>query len=126
MRNCVPDVNYSFTWPSYNNIPNFSKKSLESRIDLIEQVVTSLDRSLDDYMIVHNQRYDKFKKRIDELEEKIKRLESLTGHDKKPQKCPVCEGKGRSFYTIFEQGTLYSSYREKTCLSCEGKGIVWG
>lgn len=38
--------------------------------------------------------------------------------EKKPYKCPVCEGKGT--YLGIEQIPV------QNCTSCDGKGIIWG
>jgi len=50
--------------------------------------------------------------------------------DKKPHKCPVCDGCGRvlteaakvAWDDVFRAGLPTS----KDCHSCEGKGIIWG
>jgi hypothetical protein len=64
------------------------------------------------------------------LEDKINYLEELIydvkaklrESDKKPHRCPICDGRG--FYESMvpkEPGRL-----DFTCKTCEGKGIVWG
>lgn len=53
-------------------------------------------------------------KRINELDEILTRItqdDMLAG--RKPHKCPCCVGCGQSFPGDY-------------CVSCEGKGIVWG
>jgi len=64
--------------------------------------------------IEHNR---KVSERMDVLEGLLSALSHLRHIDKKPHKCPVCEGQG-GFYI---SGTMDSE-----CHACEGKGIVWG
>lgn len=47
-------------------------------------------------------------------EAKYKELEKM---NRKPHKCPVCEG---------HCGTIINGVIDEDCRSCEGKGIVWG
>ena len=66
---------------------------------------------------------------IQEIHRILKEHYKLIFHrkDKKPHKCPVCEG--RMFHTIAHSyyGKLTNDeLKEFKCLTCEGKGIVWG
>lgn len=47
----------------------------------------------------------------------IRALGSGADHPKKPHKCPICDGRGQVQLEI-----LKISF----CLSCDGKGIIWG
>jgi len=50
----------------------------------------------------------------------------MTIVERRPFKCPVCEGRGfllESFYT--DDDSTASGYYV-TCRTCSGKGIVWG
>lgn len=47
----------------------------------------------------------------------------LTIKRKHPHKCPVCDGKGD---WRFKHYSPSDGFTDLTCLSCEGKGIVWG
>lgn len=59
------------------------------------------------------------KKRCDDIEEIVYEVkEKQLNCDRKPFKCPVCEGKGK----LWPDGTI--GYHR--CEPCEGKGIVWG
>jgi len=40
---------------------------------------------------------------------------------KRPHKCPICEGTGRTS----PNGNM-SQYSSVVCHGCDGKGIVWG
>lgn len=54
----------------------------------------------------------------------------LRDEDKKPRKCPVCEGLGEiieNYQTIFGAGGIVNENNVRvTCHSCEGTGIIWG
>lgn len=62
-----------------------------------------------------------YQEKHSELIDRIKRIENLTGHDKKPHKCPKCEGHGSHCSFIYGVG-----YIERSCIACDNKGIVWG
>lgn len=67
------------------------------------------------------------------LKERVKNLEKdnashwkhigelLPKLERKPHKCPLCEGSGKRLIE-FPNGTFISD----SCRACEGKGIVWG
>ncbi len=58
--------------------------------------------------------FDYQENRINELEEILNRItqdDMLAG--RKPYKCPTCVGSGQ----VFQGGY---------CISCDGKGVVWG
>lgn len=48
--------------------------------------------------------------------------------DKKPHKCPVCNGTGlvhNGFYNSIVQGQVTTDATPETCKTCNGQGIVW-
>lgn len=45
--------------------------------------------------------------------------------DKKPHKCPVCEGQGRIFVSDPSKQGVFVLDKWQDCPPCEGKGIVW-
>lgn len=67
-------------------------------------------------------------------DERIHALESKfeVTHDKKPHKCPLCNGEGKiethsNIVEAFETRIIDNLGRHfKKCNSCEGKGIIWG
>lgn len=49
--------------------------------------------------------------------------------NKKPYKCPVCDGCGKDMNRLVMDGVKEPStinMKNPACISCEGKGIVWG
>jgi len=56
------------------------------------------------------------KSSLDMLWEVIEKIKA-NNSDKKPYKCPVCDGEG---------GTKISGTIDEDCCACQGKGIVWG
>ncbi len=69
---------------------------------------------------------------VDRLEEQINTMTSMPNvywakYNKTPHKCPVCEGsgKGEKYADIMIDGVVLNS-NYHVCISCEGKGIVWG
>lgn len=83
-----------------------------------------------------------FRRKISDLENKLKELERFQDitdsqykmliKNKKPHKCPVCYGEGKNqtqsaVCEPFEKRIIDSLGRHFTeCKSCDGKGIVWG
>ena len=48
-------------------------------------------------------------------------------NEKKPHKCPVCNGKGLlpcGFYNLSSKGILSDELIEQ-CKTCKGEGIIW-
>ena len=63
-------------------------------------------------------------KKICDLEELIYEVKAKQREcDRKPHKCPLCEGAGKVNLLMHEKGTPIIT---KGCDACEGKGIVWG
>jgi len=68
-------------------------------------------------MIKHN--WEATYRRDESLSKLLMELEVCDGLlkvERKPHKCPVCEGRR----------TILEAHRILNCESCEGKGIVWG
>jgi len=53
------------------------------------------------------------------LQTRLQFIDQL-GNDKKPHRCPICEGQG--YWHKVENGIACGG----RCQTCEGKGIVWG
>lgn len=71
--------------------------------------------------------------RIKELEKSILNWEEefyfiqgkIRSHDKKPHKCPVCNGLGNRTLCKSDDYYAYEPFNED-CISCEGTGVLWG
>jgi rubrerythrin len=64
---------------------------------------------------------DRIEKKIANWEEEFYFLkDKLRSYDKKPYKCPICEGTG--YYHNVEATIAYGG----KCPSCGGNRIVWG
>lgn len=91
-----------------DELEDFKKRQVEwnqnirKEIDDLDNFTDSLSKNFED--------------EINELYKNIRKLEKLV-KDKKPHKCPICDGLG-GFYV---SGTM-----DEQCHSCNGKGIVWG
>lgn len=94
---------------------------LERKVEALESC--KLTQELDPQVWKHlTERIDKLEQSI--LETRILFINQL-GNDKKPHKCPVCEG------SCMRPNPLNSIENAKMpvnldCIVCEGKGIVWG
>jgi len=113
---------------AYKNKTN----NLVARFNKLEQLVDDFIRSANGRIeeLFRHKNYQTDENRtearlIEELEERIKKLESNKNEDllyyiisnKKPHKCPNCYGRG------FKED-MHILHREE-CISCEGKGILW-
>lgn len=68
------------------------------------------------------ERMDKLEKQVSNWEEEFYFIQGkVRDRDKRPYKCPVCEGKGKINLVLPAGG-----YWENNCNSCKGDGIVWG
>lgn len=112
-----------------NDIENISS---ESRLIKLEIRLKDMREDLDNFDDKEKKLEENFNyifKKIDKLEREIQNMGtaiSIKPVYKKPYKCPVCEGT-----TFFESEKYYNIPDEmiKTkniCISCNGKGIVWG
>lgn len=121
---------------------SFKVEELESHLNKIHEMLNLEDRItssdvLNRLTLLENseiQHFKNYKRWIDELEQKVcdifsiqeKRMSELekfkhlryTKFDLKPQKCPICEGSGRTSNVPKIYGDL--------CVPCEGKGVLWG
>ena len=54
----------------------------------------------------------------------------VAGPDKKPYKCPVCDGTGKVSRPPHIAGDISEWVDSQTgpypCQACEGKGVIWG
>lgn len=66
----------------------------------------------------------KLQEDMQEIAKWRKGIKILTDQSKKPNKCPICNGKGNlnNFKPIHAGVNMICML----CHSCEGKGIVWG
>jgi predicted RNase H-like nuclease (RuvC/YqgF family) len=113
-----------------NNYANEKEKieSLEKRLNRIEYVLHDLLK--DDLPIRIGSKPKELEKKIEDLTRSIAgsegRIEGITEfiHNnwsqkrREPHKCPACDGEGHREET--------KTLLERECVSCEGKGIVWG
>lgn len=115
---------------------------LDRRLNKLELINTRLEN--DDPIHIQLKRIDgcfrKFDDKVGELDERIERLSItvktiletqtiLVTQNKKPHKCPACDGEGSIKKEIHPK--LAEFERLPACLSiscnaCESKGIVWG
>ena len=102
-------------------------KGIEKAFERIEQLETLHAKEMKDAEFV----LDILAKRTGILLEDMqdmakwrKSIKILTDQSKKPNKCPVCNGKGslNNFKPIHAGVNMICML----CHSCEGKGIVWG
>ncbi len=91
---------------------------IQSELNALTEMYKALSINVAGLQDRHVRQIDENRKssqRIDDIETLIDvRAEN---NEKKPHKCPVCDGKGQWFE---EPSNKYH------CNSCEGKGIVWG
>ena len=95
--------------PMFNNVCN-------ERFDRLENEIKELKRFQD---ITHEQykSNDAIKKRIDDLEDLIYEIQAKHRNcNKKPYKCPLCDG----------LGYLYRGMHRLNCDACSSNGIIWG
>lgn len=108
-------------------IHDFEKISAEKRLIALEEKIINLQLNHIDKMWVA----------INSIIKNIHRIDEVLKKDKKPYKCPVCDGAryGKqelraSFQSMSVDGIQVkegdSFYFKPTCTACEGKGIVWG
>lgn len=99
---------------------------LTPRVDKLEDLMKVLEKSIyqmdsyecDSRVLIAQLRNDFSELKKEILETRIQFINQL-GNDKKPHKCPVCDGR-RCVPEINNPPHL------DVCLPCEGKGIVWG
>lgn len=94
-------------------------RKLDKKIDNIVSQLKAWDEDLEylDSMKLPK-RIEKLEKQIANWEEEFYFLkDKLRCYDKKPHKCPLCDGLG---------GTKISGTIDEYCNVCDGKGIVWG
>ncbi len=96
-------------------------KKISGRMDEIERyksLIDSLNGNRNDWMNGFNECLNQIRDlEILFYDEK----EKFRCNDKKPHKCPVCDGKGH-YYHLFESQSVPTLLK---CNACTGKGIVW-
>ena len=89
-----------------DRLPTLEITSINNRLNEIYKSNAKVDKVLEHIL-----------DRIEHLETVVGEVE-LQSYDKKPHKCPACDGFGVKLQCDHE--LLYA------CRACEGKGIVWG
>lgn len=108
----------SSTWCDKHKVHKCNACTESLPLSMNERVVR-LEAHLN-YQIDENR---KVSLRIDELKCTLNLHASAIAYkDKKPHKCPVCDGKGKK---LFGKSGCVAGF-EENCYPCQGKGIVWG
>lgn len=111
-----------------SSLRTFEKERVNPKF---EEVRTQMEKHGDiiDSLVSDSCRLNDIPLKVSHLEQKMKDIEWLHVDDedggmkncvsnKKPHKCPACDGEGFRLET--------EKFCEHLCVSCEGKGIVWG
>lgn len=110
-------------------------KDIEYRLNAIVKLPNELDIRLQDVERITDKLGDSFVKMKKEWEQKLdidykKWCEyfSEVYPQKKPHKCPVCDGSGiiTTCRVVGGYSGIITSNSENKCNACEGKGIIWG
>lgn len=110
-----------------NQVHQVQFKALERKLN------AALISIQDDYEIKINElkyQLEHIFMQLRELDTEIsRRFNGSINENKKPFKCPVCEGK-KIIYTyetyLFDIKMGNENYGKSACSACEGTGIVWG
>ena len=104
---------------------------LESQIKILIEKIDNHKKSVFDEAFIKDllslvERVDRCERTHGLLEDMIEHAEKgiekcFDYMDRKPHKCPVCEGRGSKHEEV-EPKVL----KITVCISCEGKGIIWG
>lgn len=97
-------------------------KELEDWTRTDEEVIYARIKELTDHKNYQTDENRKISRHVDELEKSFKVVLQFQ-ENKKPHKCPVCNGKCS---TTLKELTCGTPFIVMPCSSCEGKGIVWG
>ena len=98
---------------------------LDQKINNLYDTVNLIRKSLNELRQAIKEHNNEIRNRLEHLEqlEKIEDMERQIYSNKKPHKCPVCEGEGKKKIKYLSDGRPLIVI---DCISCEGKGIVWG
>lgn len=107
--------------------------NLTERIENIEKQL----RSLEDHKNRQIDENRKISHKVEGLEISIsvnksdvsyahRKIDEMENSNKKPHKCPVCEGCGNDKGTQVQNPNYQFCMKYASCNTCEGKGIVWG
>ncbi len=91
-----------------------ASREFDERIDKLEEEKAQA-KEVTEYYFEINRRLKEIENWKDFIMKSI-----VFSKDKKPHKCPVCEGKCKKMFELPSGG-----YYEIDCKSCDGKGIVW-
>jgi DNA repair exonuclease SbcCD ATPase subunit len=105
-------------------------RKVSKRINELEELYKSDARNMKQVL----SELAKDNKRITKLERHFSGDYQLIASKLNPHKCPVCDGHGNIYsdYLCNQEMLLAGWHRDalrsayKQCVSCEGKGIVWG
>lgn len=93
----------------------------EKRIIKLEERIFSTEKDMN-LIPIPNLELTKLEEMVERLSLTIQAM--LIDKNKKPQKCPVCEGMKVHKRMLSHDGQLITI--EENCICCEGKGVVWG
>ncbi len=97
--------------PKTNQLP--IDNELVVRIDKLSRDVSAL---IHEVFSTQLNRIDALERKQQELEKRLREKEDV---NKKPYRCPICAG-----YTYFT--LLHEFPNARKCLTCDGKGVLWG
>ena len=97
---------------------------------VLENDIIKLQQSREAHSRSHNDIFDRVEK-LEKLDDEFALLQGqinamrILGDDKKPHKCPVCNGEGRVKCDppLKKDNATYFSL---SCVPCQEKGVVWG
>lgn len=115
-------------------------QTLQERCHYLQEELEKLTLGTASDSVSFNERLDKLEsktmfmigieqhmKRDRWITQQIDRLDSVINSlsQKKPHKCPVCDGTRFSEVQIWNRHTNEIKKELGSCISCEGKGILW-
>lgn len=98
-----------------SDLREFEKERIDPRFKKIEKEIKLLREEFEGKLNIDLDKWKEYYSKVFVL--------------KKPYKCPVCEGKGINKNTLIVDNISNASeiyIKNPSCISCEGKGIVWG
>ncbi len=94
-----------------DRIEDFIAQNYERDKTIMEARISSNYKILSDCMV--------------KLDKKIDELDLIPNPERKPHKCPVCEGR-KTHVSLATNKAGDKAFVEENCICCEGKGIIWG
>jgi hypothetical protein len=108
-------------------------------IEKIQEKVTNLESFIDELKTTWKNDVEEYQKWYENVEHRIDLIsnqQTRAYQSRKPYQCPNCRGCGRNYEDVLsllsygecppETQLDHEGRRYKICISCEGKGIVWG